>query len=112
MKMKYDKGIDWRQIMRNPDEGVGMHQDVSPENNEFIIKVRELVNTDPDLLGNEDIMKFVKLAIFKAEKNEPRDEIAKELDDELSGYLLKNKFKAPKSVHKLQAELKHFTEVL
>lgn len=98
--------------MEKPVAGVGMHQDIRPENNNFIIKVRELVNSDPDLLGNKDIMKFVELAIFKAEKNEPRDEIAKELDDELSGYLLKNKFKAPKAVHKLQAELKHFTEVL
>lgn len=98
--------------MRKPDEGVGMHQDLTPENNEFITKLRWMVNRDPDLLGNKDIMKFVELAIFKASKNEPRDEIAKELDEELSDYLVKTDFKAPSGVKKLQAELKKYTEVL
>ena len=48
-----------------------------------MIKVRELVNNDPELLGNNDIMKFVKLAFFRASEDEPVQEIAKELDDEL-----------------------------
>lgn len=58
-----------------------------------MIKVRELVNNDPELLGNNDIMKFVKLALFRASEDEPVQEIAKELDDELSGYLVKTDFK-------------------
>lgn len=98
--------------MRNLMEGVGLHNDISPEDNELMIKIRELVNSDPDLLGNEDIMKFVEVALFRASKNEPRNVIAKELDEELSGYLVKNKFKAPEGVKKLQAVLKPYTEVL
>ena len=46
---------------------------------------------------------------YKASKDEPRAEVAKELDDELSVYLAKNKFKAPKGVRKLQEELKKYT---
>lgn len=72
--------------MKDSMMGVGMHNDVSFEDNEFMINVRNLVNADPDLLGNEDIMKFVKVSLFKAGKNEPLHEIAKELDEELSGY--------------------------
>lgn len=97
--------------MKDSMMGVGMHDDVSPENNDFMIKVREMVNSDPNLLGDADIMKFVELALFKASKNEPRDEIARELDDELSGFLVKTKFKAPESVKKLQALLKQYTEI-
>ena len=91
--------------------GVGLHNDVSPENNDFMIKVREMVNSDPNLLGDKNIMKFVELALFKAAKNEPRNEIARELDDELSDYLVKNKFRAPESVKKLQKILKPYTEI-
>ncbi|MDE7056812.1 bacteriocin immunity protein [Lactobacillus intestinalis] len=95
--------------MRETEMGVGMHNNTYAANNEFIIKVRSLVNSDPDLIGNEDIMKIVKLALYKASKDEPRAEVAKELDDELSVYLAKNKFKAPKGVRKLQEELKKYT---
>ncbi len=73
-------------------EGVGTHLNINPKDNDFI-KVRELVNNDPELLGNNDIMKFVKLALFRASEDEPVQEIAKELDDELSGYLVKTDFK-------------------
>lgn len=69
-----------------------------------MIKVRELVNNDPELLGNNDIMKFVKLALFRASEDEPVQEIAKELDDELSGYLVK----VPAGVTKLQETLKSY----
>ena len=86
-----------------------MHNNTYAANNEFIIKVRSLVNSDPDLIGNEDIMKIVKLALYKASKDEPRAEVAKELDDELSVYLAKNKFKVPNGVRKLQEELKKYT---
>lgn len=96
-------------IMRETEMGVGMHNNTYAANNEFIIKVRSLVNSDPDLIGNEDIMKIVKLALYKASKDEPRAEVAKELDDELSVYLAKNKFKVPKGVRKLQEELKKYT---
>ena len=87
--------------MKNPMEGVGTHPDISPKDNEFMIKVRELV----------DIMKLVKVALFRAGKNEPVHEIANELDDGLSGYLAKNDFKAPAGVKKLQAELQKYIEV-
>lgn len=97
--------------MQDPYEGVGMHADLRPEDNDFMIKVREMINSDPNLLGDENIMKFVKVALFRAGKNEPVHEIARELDEELSGYLVKNKFKAPESVKKLQAELQPYTEV-
>ena len=69
-----------------------------------MIKVRELVNNDPELLGNNDIMKFVKLALFRASEDEPVQEIAKELDDELSGYLVK----VSAGVTKLQETLKSY----
>ncbi|WP_289762175.1 bacteriocin immunity protein [Lactobacillus intestinalis] len=95
--------------MKETEMGVGMHNNTYAANNEFIIKVRSLVNSDPDLIGNEDIMKIVKLALYKASKDEPRAEVAKELDDELSVYLAKNKFKVPKDVRKLQEELKKYT---
>lgn len=97
--------------MKNPMEGVGTHPDISPKDNEFMIKVRELVDSDPNLLGNSDIMKLVKVALFKAGKNEPVHEIANELDDGLSGYLAKNDFKAPAGVKKLQTELQKYIEV-
>ena len=96
-------------IMKETEMGVGMNNNTKAANNEFIIKVRSLVNSDPDLIGNEDIMKIVKLALYKASKDEPRAEVAKELDDELSVYLAKNKFKVPKGVRKLQEELKKYT---
>lgn len=95
--------------MQDSEEGISIHNDMSPENTEFVIKVRNLVDSDPDLLGDKEIMKFVKLALFKASKNESRREIAKELDEELSGYLVKDKFNAPSGVRKLQEELKHYT---
>ncbi|GAA2862645.1 bacteriocin immunity protein [Lactobacillus intestinalis] len=95
--------------MKETEMGVGMHNNTYAANNEFIIKVRSLVNNDPDLIGNKDIMKIVKLALYKASKDEPRAEVAKELDDELSVYLAKNKFKVPKGVRKLQEELKKYT---
>lgn len=97
--------------MKDPMEGIGTHPDINPEDNEFMIKVRELVNSDPDLLGNSDIMKLVKVALFRATKNEPVHEIARELDDGLSGYLAKNDFKAPDGVKKLQAELQKYNIV-
>ena len=75
--------------MKNPMEGVGTHPDISPKDNEFMIKVRELVDSDPDLLGNSDIMKLVKVALFRAGKNEPVHEIANELDDGLRSKNLK-----------------------
>ena len=96
-------------IMKETEMCVGMHNNTYAANNEFIIKVRSLVNSDPDLIGNEDIMKIVKLALYKASKDEPRAEVAKELDDELSVYLAKNKFKVPNGVRKLQEELKKYT---
>lgn len=96
--------------MRNPMEGVGMPPDINIKDKDFMIKVRELVNSDLDLLGNSDIMKLVKVALFRASKNEPVHEIAKELDEGLSGYLVKNDFKAPAGVKKLQAALKIYTE--
>ena len=95
--------------MKETEMGVGMHNNTYAANNEFIITVRSLVNSDPDLIGNEDIMKIVKLALYKASKDEPRAEVAKELDDELSVYLAKNKFKVPNGVRKLQEELKKYT---
>ena len=95
--------------MKETEMGVGMHNNTYAANNEFIIKVRSLVNSDPDLIGNEDIMKIVKLALYKASKDEPRAEVAKELDDELSVYLAKNKLKVPNGVRKLQEELKKYT---
>lgn len=98
-------------IMKNPMEGVGTHLDISPKDNEFMIKIRELVDSDPDLLANSDIMKLVKVALFRAGKNEPVHEIAKELDDGLSGYLAKNDFKAPAGVKKLQLELEKYNIV-
>lgn len=53
-------------------------------------------------------MKFVKLALFRASEDEPVQEIAKELDDELSGYLVKTDFKVPAGVTKLQETLKSY----
>ena len=104
-------GVNGGKNMKNPMEGVGTHPDISPKDNEFMIKVRELVDSDPDLLGYSDIMKLVKVALFRAGKNEPVHEIANELDDGLSGYLAKNDFKAPAGVKKLQAELQKYIEV-
>lgn len=98
--------------MKDPMEGVSMKEDMSPEDRELMIKIRSMVDSNPDLLGNEDIMKCVKVALYRCSRNEPRDLIAKELDEELSGYLLKNKYNAPKEVVNLQKALKHFTEVL
>lgn len=92
-------------------EGVGTHLNINPKDNDFMIKVRELVNNDPELLGNNDIMKFVKLALFRASEDEPVQEIAKELDDELSGYLVKTDFKMPAGVTKLQETLKSYYQI-
>ena len=92
-------------------EGVGTHLNINPKDNDFMIKVRELVNNDPELLGNNDIMKFVKLALFRASEDEPVQEIAKELDDELSGYLVKTDFKVPAGVTKLQETLKSYYQI-
>ena len=83
-------------------EGVGTHLNINPKDNDFMIKVRELVDNDPELLG------FVKLALFRASEDEPVQEIAKELDDELSGYLVKTDFKVPAGVTKLQENLKSY----
>ena len=49
-------------------EGVGTHLNINPKDNDFMIKVRELVDNDPELLGNNDIMKFVKLACLELVK--------------------------------------------
>ena len=89
-------------------EGVVTHLNINPKDNDFMIKVRELVNSDPELLGNSNIMKFVKPALFRASEDEPVNEIAKELDDELSGYLVKPDFKVPVGVTKLQETLKSY----
>lgn len=98
--------------MKDSKMGVGMHPDINEKDNDFMIEVRELVNSDPALVNNADIMKLVEVALFRAGKNEPVNEIAKELDGGLSGYLVKHDFKAPAAVKKLQAELKHYTELI
>ena len=92
--------------------GVGALNELRPQNDNFVIKVRSLIDANPEVMANQTIMKFLELALFRANEGEPVNEVAKTLDDELSGYLVKNNFKAPKGVQELQAELKHYTEVL
>lgn len=95
-----------------PMLGVGALNDLNPKNNNFVIEIRTLINDNPDVMANSDVMGFLKLALFRANAGENINEVAKELDDELSGYLVKNNFKAPAGVRKLQEALKHYTEVL
>ncbi|RVU70884.1 MULTISPECIES: bacteriocin immunity protein [Lactobacillus] len=104
VKRKYPEG--------KPMLGVGVLNDLSPKNNDFVIKIRSLINANPEVVANPDVMKFLKLALFRTSSGEPVTEVAKALDDELSGYLLKNHFKASVGVRKLQEELKFYTEVL
>lgn len=89
-----------------PMLGIGALNDLNPKNNDFIIKIRTLINDDPDVMANVEVMKFLKLALFRASAGENVSEVAKELDDELSGYLVKNSFNAPAGVKKLQEDLK------
>lgn len=95
-----------------PMLGVGALNDLNPQNNNFVIEIRTLINDNPDVMANSDVMGFLKLALFRANAGENINEVAKELDDELSGYLVKNNFKAPAGVRELQEALKHYTEIL
>lgn len=92
--------------------GVGALNELKPQNDNFVIKIRSLIDDNPEVMANQTIMKFLELALFRASEGEPINEVAKTLDDELSGYLVKNSFKAPQGVRELQEELKHYTEVL
>lgn len=92
--------------------GVGVLNELKPQNDNFVIKIRSLIDANPEVMANQTIMKFLELALFRANEGEPVNEVAKTLDDELSGYLVKNNFKAPQGIQELQTELKHYTEIL
>lgn len=93
-----------------PMLGVGALNDLKPENNNFVIEIRSLIAANPDVMTSPAIMQFLELALFRANAGENINEVAKMLDDELSGYLVNNSFKAPLGVRKLQEALKHYTK--
>lgn len=103
-KKKYPEG--------KPMLGVGALNDLNPKNNNFVIEIRGLINSNPQVLADPNLMGFLRLALFRANAGENISNVAKELDDELSDYLVKNNFQAPAGVRKLQAALKPYTESL
>lgn len=93
-KKKYPAG--------KPMLGVGALNDINPQNNNFVNELRNLINKAPEILANQELMKYLNLALFRANEGQEIKTVAKGLDQELAAYLAKNNFRAPVGLQKLR----------
>lgn len=99
-KKKYPEGT--------PMLGVGALNDLDPQNIKFIKEIVGLVNGQPAILLDPQLMTYLRLAVFTAKAGDDVQAIAQKLNAEMKDYLVQHQFQGPVGLKQLQAAVKTY----